>query len=74
MYSTPDFKHTYTHKHTYMYIHEFTYISCTYIYYPPEVSRRKYCYLGVFWKEYFRLVTNWCNGHLIHWALVSITA
>ena len=27
-------------------------------YYPPEVSSMKYCYLGVFWKKYFRLITN----------------
>ena len=27
------------------------------IYYPPEVSSMKYCHLGVFRKEYFRLVT-----------------
>ena len=27
------------------------------IYYPPEVSSMKYCCLGVFRKEYFRLVT-----------------
>ena len=26
------------------------------IYYPPEVSSMKYCCLGVFMKEYFRLV------------------
>ena len=30
-------------------------------YYPPEVSSMKYCCLGVFTKEYFRLVTNWCK-------------
>ena len=29
----------------------------THLYYPPEVSSMKYCYLGVFRKEYFRLVT-----------------
>ena len=28
-------------------------------YYPPEVSSMKYCCLGVFSKEYFRLVTNY---------------
>ena len=28
------------------------------IYYPPEVSSVKYCCLGVFRKEYFRLITN----------------
>ena len=28
------------------------------LYYPPEVSSMKYCCLGVFRKEYFRLVTN----------------
>ena len=27
------------------------------IYYPPEVSSMKYCCLGVFRKEYFRLVS-----------------
>ena len=27
------------------------------IYYPPEVSSIKYCHLGEFRKEYFRLVT-----------------
>ena len=27
------------------------------IYYPPEVSSMKHCHLGVFRKEYFRLVT-----------------
>ena len=27
------------------------------IYYPPEVSSMKYCSLGVFRKEYFRLIT-----------------
>ena len=32
-----------------------------YIYYPPEVSSMKYCCLGVFRKEYFRFVTNWCK-------------
>ena len=30
------------------------------IYYPPEVSSMKYCCLGVFRKEYFRLVTKKC--------------
>ena len=29
----------------------------TRIYYPPEVSSMKYCCLGVFRKEYFRLIT-----------------
>ena len=33
----------------------------TTVYYPPEVSSMKYCCLGVFRKEYFRLVTNWCK-------------
>ena len=28
-----------------------------YIYYPPELSSMRYCCLGVFRKEYFRLVT-----------------
>ena len=28
------------------------------IYYPPEVSSMKYCTLGIYRKEYFRLVTN----------------
>ena len=28
-----------------------------YIYYPPEVSSMKYCCLGVFRKEYSRLLT-----------------
>ena len=27
------------------------------VYYPPDVSSMKYCCLGVFRKEYFRLVT-----------------
>ena len=27
------------------------------IYYPPEVRSMKYCYLGVFRKEYFMLIT-----------------
>ena len=27
------------------------------IYYHPEVSSIKYCYLGIFRKEYFRLIT-----------------
>ena len=30
-------------------------------YYPPEVNSMKYCFLGVFRKEYFMLVTNWCK-------------
>ena len=30
-------------------------------YYPQEVSSMKYCCLGIFRKEYFRLVTNWCK-------------
>ena len=29
----------------------------TCIHYPPEVSSIKYCCLGVFWEEYFRLIT-----------------
>ena len=32
-----------------------------YCYYPPEVSSMTYCCLGVFWKEYFRLVRNRCK-------------
>ena len=31
------------------------------VYYPPEVSSIKYCCLGVFRKEYFRLVTKQCK-------------
>ena len=31
------------------------------IYYPPEVSSMKYCCLGVFRKESFRLLTKWCK-------------
>ena len=31
------------------------------IYYPLEVSSMKYCCLGVFRKEYFRLVTILCK-------------
>ena len=30
-------------------------------YYPPEVSSMKYCCLGVFRKECFRLITKWCK-------------
>ena len=30
-----------------------------FLYYPPEVSSMKYSCLGVFRKEYFRLVTNY---------------
>ena len=30
---------------------------CQGIYYPPEASSMKYCWLGLFRKEYFRLVT-----------------
>ena len=29
--------------------------------YPPEVRSMKYCCLGVFRKEYFRLLTKWCK-------------
>ena len=29
-----------------------------FIYFPPEVSSMKYGWLGVFKKEYFRLITN----------------
>ena len=37
------------------------------IYYPPEVSSMKYCHLGVFRKEYFRLVTNSANRENAKW-------
>ena len=30
------------------------------LYYPPEVSSMKYCCLGVFKKEYFKLIINEC--------------
>ena len=33
------------------------YIDYSLLYYPPEVSSIKYCHLGVFRKEYFRLIT-----------------
>ena len=38
-------------------------VYCTFLrfYYPPEVSSMKYCCLGVFRKEYFRLVTKHCK-------------
>ena len=38
-------------------------------YYPTEASIMKYCCLGVFRKEYFRLITNSANREntLIHW-------
>ena len=32
-------------------------IEVLWFYYPPEVRSMKYCCLGVFRKEYFRLVT-----------------
>ena len=37
------------------------------VYYPPEVRRGKYCHLGVFRKEYFRIITNRENAlkHLV---------
>ena len=41
--------------------HGLGYVQTTrsFIYYPPEVSSMKYCQLGVFRKEYFRLVTKY---------------
>ena len=41
-----------------------TFVSSLYdlwFYYPPEMSSFKYCCLGVFRKEYFRLVTKQCK-------------
>ena len=38
-------------------LHEYLLEVILIIYYPPEVSSMKYCCLGVFRKEYFRLVS-----------------
>ena len=47
-----------------MYVH--LSLSLDIIYYPPEVSSMKYCCLGVFRKEYFRLVITYCKQRKKH--------
>ena len=66
------YNYIYICLYIYIYIYKYIYMLANYqevgvrigpfwtrigLYYPPEVSSMKYCWLGVFRKEYFRLVT-----------------